>query len=118
VSLYAYLFTNGRQGVGARELSGGTIADHPATTAKAAKAANCDVDEVRRIDRARSIYAAGGPIGGAAKAYLLSRGLQRVPAWERLRTSYLRHPEAGEHPAIIAPVTGASGALEGFSALS
>ena len=114
VSLYAYLFTSGRQGVAARELDSGTIELRQAMSAKVAKAANPDADEVRRIARARSIYAAAGPIEGAAKDYLLSRVLQPVPAWERLRGAILRHPEAGKHPAIIAPVTSASGALEGI----
>jgi DNA primase len=114
VSLYAYLFTNGRQGAAARELDGGTFATRPVTAAKAAEAANPDADEARRTARARSIYAAAGPIGGAAEAYLLSRGLQAGRAWERLRAAVLRYPGAGEHPAIITPVTGASGALEGI----
>lgn len=55
-----------------------------------------------------------GPISGAAEAYLLSRGLQPVLAWEWLRSAVLRYPNAGEHLAIIAPVTGATGALEGI----
>lgn len=114
VSLYAYLFTNGRQRAAARALDGGTIALWPATAAKVAKAANPDADEVRRIARARAIYAAAEPIGGAAEAYLLSRALEPVLAWERLRTAVLRYPDRGEHPAIIASVTGSSGAAEGI----
>ena len=114
VSLYAYLFTDGRQGAAARALNGGTIWFRPAMPAKAAKVANPDADEARRIVRAQAILAAAGPIGGAAEAYLLSRGLQPLPAWERLRTAALHHPDSGEHPAIIAPVTTASGAVEGI----
>ena len=114
VSLYAYLFTDGRQGAAARALDGGTIADRPATAAKVAKAANFNADEAQRIVRACAIYAAAGPISRAAEAYLMSRGLWRIPAWERLRAARLRYPEAGKHPAIIAPVTGSSGALEGI----
>lgn len=114
VSLYAYLFTNGRQGAAARELNGGTITARPVGAANVAKAANLDADEVRRIARARSIYAEAATIGGAAEAYLINRGLMPAPAWSLLRTARLRYPEAGEHPAIVAPVTGASGALEGI----
>jgi len=114
VSLYAYLFTNGRQCIAARELDGGTIAFRLVPAAKAAKVANPCTDEVRRIAGVRLIYADAGPISGAAEDYLLSRGLQPVPAWERLRATVLRYPEAGKHPAIIAPVTAASGAVEGI----
>jgi DNA primase len=114
VSLYAYLFTDGRQSAAAQELDGGAIAIRPGIAAKVAKAANLKADEVRRIARARAIYAAAEPIGGAAEAYLLSRGLRPVLAWEWLRSADLRYPDAGEHPAIIAPVTGASGALDGI----
>lgn len=114
VSLYAYLFTGGRQGAAARALDGGRIAVRPVGAAKVAKAANPDADEVRRIARARAIYAAAGPIGGPAEAYLISRGSRPTPAWTRLRAAVLRHPDAGEHPAIVAPVTGAGGALEGI----
>lgn len=114
VSLYAYLFTGGRQGAAARALDGGKIAVRPMVAAKVAKAANPGVDELRRIARARAIHAAAGPIGGAAEAYLLSRGLQPVLGWEWLRSAVLRYPDAGEHPALIAPVTGAGGALDGI----
>jgi DNA primase len=114
VSLYAYLFTNGRQGVAASELNGGAITVRPVMAAKVAKVANPDVDEEQRIARARSLYAAAGPIDGIAEAYLLSRGLQPALGWEWLRSAVLRYPDGGEHPAIIAPVTGASGALEGI----
>ena len=114
VSLYAYLFTGGRQGAAARALDGGRIAVRQAGAAKVAKAANPDADEVRRIARARAIYSAAGPISGAAEAYLINRGLRPVPTWTRLRTAVLRYPDAGEHPAIVAPVTSASGALEGI----
>lgn len=114
VSLYAYLFTDGRQGAAARALDGGRIAVQPVAAPKVAKAANPDVDEVRRIARARAIYAAAGPIGGPAEAYLISRGLRPVPAWTRLRTAVLRYPDTGEHPAIVAPIRGASGSLEGI----
>lgn len=114
VSLYAYLFTDGRQGAAARALDGDKNALRPATAANAAKAANPDADEARRIARALSIYAAADPISGAAKTYLLGRGLQPVPAWERLGVAILRYPDIGKHPTIIAPVTGASGALEGI----
>jgi len=114
ISLYAYLFTNGRQGTAARALDGGTIAFRPVTTAKAAKAASLNADQARRIGRARSIYAAAAPLDGAAENYLGARGLQRMPAWAVLRTAVLRHPDAGEHPAIIAPVIGASATLEGI----
>jgi len=114
ISLYAYLFTDGRQGMAARELDGATIALRPATAAKAAKAANHCADEVRRISRARSIYAAAGPISRASEAYLLNRGLHRVPTWERLRSAILRYPESDLHPAMIAPVTAANGMLEGI----
>lgn len=114
VSLYAYLFTGGRQGAAARALDGGGIAVRQAGAAKIAKAANPDGDEVRRIAGARAIYAAARPIGRVAEAYLISRGLRPVPAWTRLRTAVLRYPGAGEHSAIVAPVTGASGALEGI----
>lgn len=114
VSLYAYLFTGGRQGAAARALDGGRIAVRPVGAAKVAKAANLNADEVRRIARARAIYAAAGRIGGAAEAYLISRALRPAPAWTRLRTASLRFPDAGEHPAIVAPVTGAGGALEGI----
>lgn len=114
VSLYAYLFTNGRQGAAARALDGGRIAVRPVGAAKVAKAANLDADEARRIARARAIYAAAGPIGGAAGAYLIGRGLRPELAWTRLRTALLRYPDAGEHPAIVAPVTGAGRAVEGI----
>lgn len=114
VSLYAYLFTGGRQGAAARVLDGGAISVRPVGAATVAKAANPDSDEVRRIARARAIYAAAGPIGGPSEHYLLSRGLRPVPAWTRLRRAVLRYPGAGEHPSIIAPVTGAGGALEGI----
>ena len=114
VSLYAYLFTGGRQGAAAKELDGGTIAVQPVAAAKAAKVASLNGDEARRIARAFSIYAAAGPIASIAEAYLISRGLQRSSTWTRLRSAVLRYPEGGEHPAIIAPVTGAGGALEGI----
>lgn len=114
VSLYAYLFTGGQQGVAARALDGGRPVVRPAGAAKVAKAAKPDADEVRRIARARAIYAAAGPIIGAAEAYLIGRGLRPVPAWTRLRTAVLRYPDTGEHPALVAPVTGAGGALEGI----
>lgn len=113
VSLYAYLFTGGRQGAAARALDRGGMTVRQAGAAKVAKAANPHADEVRRIARASAIYAAAGPIGGPAEAYLISRGLRPELAWTRLRTAVLRYPGAGEHPAIVAPVTGASGALEG-----
>ena len=114
VSLYAYLFTDGRQGAAARALDGGRIAVRPMSAAKVAKAANPDADEARRIARACAIHAAAGPTSGAAEAYLINRGLRPVPAWTGLRTAVLRHPDAGEHPAVVAPVTGTSGALEGI----
>lgn len=114
VSLYAYLFTGGRQGAAARALDGGRIAVRPVGAAKVAKAANLDADEVRRIARARAIYSAAGLIGGAAEAYLISRGLRPVPAWRRLRTAVLRYPGAGDHPAIVAPVMRVDGALAGI----
>jgi DNA primase len=114
VSLYAYLFTNGRQGAAALALDSGRIAVRPLSAAKVAKAANPDANEVRRIARARTIYAAAGPIGGPAEAYLISRDLWPVAAWTRLRTAVLRHPYAGQHLAIVAPVTGTGGALEGI----
>lgn len=114
VSLYAYLFTGGRQGAAARELDGGRIAVRPMGAANVAKAANSNADEERRIARARAIYTAAGSVGGAAEAYLISRGLRSVPAWTRLRTAVLCYPDAGDHPAIVAPVTGASGTLEGI----
>lgn len=114
VSLYAYLFTGGRQGDAARALDGGTNAVQPVAAAKTAKAANPDADGVRRIARVRAIYSAAEPIGGAAEAYLISRGLRPVPAWSWLHTAILRYPGAGKHPAIVAPVSGASGALEGI----
>lgn len=114
VSLYAYLFTNGRQGAAARALDGGTTALRPVMAAKVAKAANLNGVEARRIACACSIYAAAGPIASIAEAYLVSRGLQRSSAWTRLRSAVLRYPEASEHPAIIAPVTGATGALDGI----
>lgn len=114
VSLYAYLFTEGQQGAAVQALNGGNIGVAPVDAARAAKAANPDSGEVRRIARARAIYAAAGPIDGPAEAYLLGRGLRPVPAWRRLRTAVLRYPDAGEHPAIVAPVRGASGSLEGI----
>lgn len=114
VSLYAYLFTGGRQGAAARALDGGRIAVRPVGAAEVAKAANPDADEVRRIARARAIYSAAGPIGRPAGDYLISRSLRPAPAWTRLRTASLRYPDAGEHLAIVAPVAGASGALEGI----
>jgi DNA primase len=114
VSLYAYLFTGGRQGVAARALDGGRNTVRPVGAAKVAKAANPDADEMRRIARAGAIFLAAGPIGWPAKAYLIGRGLRPVPAWKRLRTAVLHHPDAGEHPAIVAPVTGAGGTLEGI----
>ena len=114
VSLYAYLFTGGRQSAAARALDGGRIAVRPVGAAKVAKAANPDANEVRRIARARAIYAAAGSIRGPAKAYLISRGLRPTPAWTRLREAVLRYPGAGQHSAIVAPVTGTSGALEGI----
>ena len=114
VPLYANLFTKGQQGAAARELDGGSMVMQRAVAAKIAKAANPDLDEVRRIARASSIYAAAGPLSGAAEAFLLSRGLEPVLAWERLRTAALSYPEAGEHPAIVAPVTAAGGALDGI----
>ena len=114
VSLYAYLFTEGRQGVAARALDGGKTAVRSVDAAKVAKAANPDAGEARRIARACAIYAAAGPISGAAEAYLIGRGLQPVPAWTRLRTAVLRYPDAGEHPAVIAPLMRVDGALEGI----
>lgn len=114
VSLYAYLFTGGRQGAAARELDGGRSAVRPMGAAKVAKAARFGADEARRIARARALYAAAEPIGGAAEAYLISRALRPAPAWTRLRTAALRHPDAGEHSAIVAPVRGAGGALDGI----
>lgn len=114
VSLYAYLFTGGRQGAAARALDGGRIAVRPVGAAEVAKAANFDADEVRRIARARAIYSAAGPIGAIAEAYLIRRSLRPTPVWTRLRTAVLRYPGAGGHPAVVAPVTGASGALEGI----
>lgn len=114
VSLYAYLFTRGRQAAAARALDGGRIAVRPGGAAKVAKAANPDADGVRRIARARAIYAAAGPIGGPAEAYLISRGLRPAAAWTRLRAAVLNYPDAGEHCAIVAPVTGATGSLEGI----
>jgi DNA primase len=114
VSLYAYLFTDGRQGAAARALEGGTHPVRPMTSAKVANAANPAADEARRITRACAIYAAADSIGGAAETYLKSRGLKRSPAWGCLRMAALRHPDAGDHPAIVAPVTGVSGALEGI----
>lgn len=114
VSLYAYLFTDGRQGAAARALDGGKIAVRPVVAAKVAKASNPGASEIRRIARARAIYSAAGPIGGPAEAYLISRGLRQELAWARLRAAFLRYPDAGEHPTIVAPVTGAGGALEGI----
>jgi DNA primase len=114
VSLYAYLFTGRRQGAAARALDGGRIAVRQAGAAKVAKAANPDADEVRRIACARAIYSVARPIGGPAEDYLISRGMQPARAWASLRTAVLRYPDAGEHPAIVAPVTGESGALEGI----
>lgn len=49
VSLYAYLFTAGRQGAAARALDGGGIAVRPVGAAKVAKAANPDADEGRHL---------------------------------------------------------------------
>lgn len=114
VSLYAYLYTGGRQGAAARALDGGRIAVRQVGAAKVAKAANPEKDEARRIARARAIYAAAHSIGGAAEAYLIRRGLRPELAWTRLRTAVLRYPDAGEHPAIVAPVLGTSGHLEGI----
>lgn len=114
VSLYAYLFTGGRQGAAARALEGGKIAVRPIDAAKVAKAANPDADELRRIARARAIYAAAGPIDGPAAAYLISRSLRPDLAGTRLRTAVLRYPGDGEHPAIVAPVMDTSGALKGI----
>ncbi len=113
VSLYAYLFTDGRQGAAARALDGDKIAIRPVVAAKVAKGANPGADEIRRVTRARAIYSAAAPIGGPAEVYLISRGLRPELAWSRLRTAVLRYPDAGEHPAIIAPVTGTGGTLEG-----
>lgn len=114
VSLYAYLFTDGQQGVAARALDGGTVTVQLVTTAKVARAVDPDTYELRRIARARSMYTAAGLLNGPAEAYLRNRGLDAALTWTRLRTAVLRYPEAGKHPAIIAPVTAASGALEGI----
>lgn len=114
VSLYAYLFTEGRQGAAARALDSDSVAVCSSEPAKVANAANLDRGEARRIALARSVFAAGGPVSGAAEAYLLGRGLRRVPAWKRLRAAVLRHPDAGKHPAIVAAVAGSSGALDGI----
>lgn len=113
VSLYAYLFTGGRQAAAARALDGGTITVQPLAAAKVSKAANPNADEVGRIARARAIYAAAHSLGGAAEAYLIRRGLRPELAWTRLRTAVLRYPDAGEHPAIVAPVMGTSDHLVG-----
>lgn len=114
ISLYAYLFTDGRQGAAVRELDSGRVAVRPVGLANVAKVANPDTDETRRIARASAIYVAAAPIGGPAEAYLISRGLRPAPTWTRLRTAVLRYPEADEHPTIVSPITGAGGALEGI----
>jgi len=114
VSLYAYLFTNGRQGAAARELDSEANPVLSRCPAKVAKAANPNVDEQSRVTRAHSIYTAAGPIGGVAEAYLLGRGLHPVPAWKTLRAAVLRHPRMGQHPALVAPVTCSSGDVGGI----
>lgn len=114
ISLYAYLFTDGRQGVAARQLEGGTITARPVVAGKVVKAAKPDFDEARRIARASNIFTAAKPIAGTSEAYLINRGLRRIAAWKLLRAAVTQYPEKGEHPAIIAPVTGARGALEGI----
>ncbi len=114
ISLYAYLFTNGRQGVAARELDRGVFHVSRVSPAIVAKAAKPDADEEQRIVRARAIHAAARPIDGVAEAYLRQRGLQPGPAWSGLRAATLRYPHAETHPAIIAPVTGPDGAVTGI----
>jgi DNA primase len=114
VSLYAYLFTNGRQGVAARELDSGGSRFAQVGPAKVAKVAKPDADEARRLARAGTIYAAAGPIEAAAEAYLRQRGLKPGLAWASLRAARLPYPHANVHPALIAPVTGPDGALEGI----
>lgn len=96
VSLYAYLFTNGRQGTAAGELESGGMPVSQRCPAKVAKAANPNADEERRIARACSTYTAARPIGGAAGVYLSSRGLHPVPAWKVLRAAILPYPHAGK----------------------
>jgi DNA primase len=114
ISLYAYLFTGGRQGAAALELEGGCFQLARVEPAKAAKVAKPDADEERRVARAGTIYAAAEPIDAAAEAYLRQRGLKPGPAWASLRAAKLPYPHADVHPALIAPVTGSDGALEGI----
>jgi DNA primase len=111
VSLYAYLFTDGRQGVAARQLDCGA---NPVMHRSPSKPANPSLDTARRIALARLIYCAARPIGGAAETYLLGRGLRPSPAWGSLRAAMLRYPDAGEHPTLVAPVLSSSGAVEGI----
>lgn len=114
VSLYAYLFTNGQQGTAARELDRGAFRSAWVEPANVAKAAKPDADQARRVARARAIYAAARPIGGDAEKYLLQRGLRPGPSWVSLKAATLSYPHAEMHPALVAPVTGPDGSLEGI----
>ena len=114
VALYAYLFTDGRQGVAARELDSAGSQLAREEPAKAAKVAKPDVDEARRVARAAAIYAAASPINDAAEAYLRRRALKPGSTWASLRAARLPYPHAEVHPALVAPVTGPGGALAGI----
>lgn len=119
VSLYAYLFTAGRQGEAARELDNGENRVSRPPAAKVAKAAKAngapDRDEARRIERARAIWRTAGPIQGtAAERYLAGRGLRPSAAWDGLRSATLSYPGASACPALVSPVRALSGGLEGI----
>lgn len=114
VSLYAYLFTDGRQGVAARALESGAVSVRPRWSAKLAEAVYPGPDAAKRVAKARSIYEAAAPICGPAKTYLVSRGLRPSPAWKPLREALLHYPHQGRYPALVAPVTGYDGAIDGI----
>lgn len=118
VSLYAYLFTDGRQIEAARALACGEahFAVSRCPAAKPAKPANLDDSgAAARSARAVAIYAAAAPIAGTvAERYLAGRGLVRIAAWESLRSATLAFRGHGAHPALIAPVRQPDGALAGI----
>ena len=114
ISLYAYLYTGGRQGAAARELDHRDFQFARGEPAKVAKAAKPDADEARRVARARAIYAAAQPVDGEAGVYLRKRGLRPGPAWAGLRTALLRYPHAEVHPTLLAPVMGPDDTLTGI----
>lgn len=118
VSLYAYLFTAGRQGEAARELAGEGAFKNRVSTCPPAKAANPAKvlsHEAARVETARAIYAAAKPLPGTpAEAYLSLRGLRPGAGWAPLRAALLPYRGDGWHPTLVAPVRALSGQLTGI----